>query len=730
MVRAVSGGVVSQGSVSGRVMAVWTPAVRELLLAVAALFAGFWYLEVPVVNSALFAVAVVLQGALGTVALSRVLGGSATSLLTVLGPGLILGGALAFVSFQVVGRGALGLGAVTLVGAAGALALCRSSNWQPLPSNAPWIIGQVLGLAALAMTWEFGELLPVAAAFYALGFLTGRNPRLPATVRWAAAAAAAALIAAPLALRQDYWWLVTDDYRFFEVLSTHITRSGPFADWGAMNWSRYHWLSYGWSGLLNELGGQPEPFTTLTRVMPLTYSTALAASLIQLTRHVTKTTPTNALTLTPAWAIIALNPLDWSGTSTAGIYAVIGAFFAVVSTSFEFSPHWSSRVSTYLLFAPVILGTKFPALLACGSGIVLLESTKLVSRRPRMERVLTFFLVLIFVYLGSLLAIATSGRIIGGFELVSVNVGLGQFSSFGQNFATMLLVLQRLSIAIPLFLIAIGPFRSRVTGPESQRSLLTLAPLLLLGAYLATVIFSNSKNYEYFSFPMIFVASLGLVCLSDDSAVYKTTANHWSHFRFFMTALALFAVGRVWVAHDVSLTFWNSIGMEIFDWNPSRVSLLQYATSDSRVGIAVTVALICLASHLALRRFSNHVLTSLLMATVLLTLHSYGSQTSLILTTERSTDEIVSNLGGEVTRDAARWLSENTSSSDLMASNHLFDPVTRRELPDMSIAAWSGREFLVLGPEYLLNRQEGWSAVELSMEFGNVPTEGSADRLR
>ena len=108
MVRAVSGGVVSQGSVSGRVMAMWKPAVRELLLAVAALFAGFWYLEVPVVNSALFAVAVVLQGALGTVALSRVLGGSATSLLTVLGPGLILGGALAFVSFQVVGRGAQG----------------------------------------------------------------------------------------------------------------------------------------------------------------------------------------------------------------------------------------------------------------------------------------------------------------------------------------------------------------------------------------------------------------------------------------------------------------------------------------------------------------------------------------------------------------------------------------------------------------------------------------------
>ncbi|MFM7081201.1 MAG: hypothetical protein ACKOYI_04455, partial [Actinomycetota bacterium] len=342
------------------------------------------------------------------------------------------GGALSFVLFQVVGRGTLGLGAVSLAGVASALALCRSGNWQPLPSNAPWIIGQVLGLAALAMTWEFGELLPVAAAFYALGFLTARSPRLPLTVRWIAGVAATALIAAPLVMRQDYWWLVTDDYRFFEVLSTHITRSGPFADWGAMNWSRYHWLSYGWSGLLNELGGQPEPFTTLTRVMPLTYSTALAASLIQLTKHITTTTPTNALTLTPAWAIIALNPLDWSGTSTAGIYAVIGALFAVCSTSFGLSQRWRTRFTIYMLFAPIILGTKFPALLACASGIALFEFTNILSKRRRTQKLFLIAFVLVVVYIGCLLAIAATSRIIGGFELVSVNVGLGEFSSFGR----------------------------------------------------------------------------------------------------------------------------------------------------------------------------------------------------------------------------------------------------------------------------------------------------------
>ncbi|MFZ9707215.1 MAG: hypothetical protein ACO3CG_05170, partial [Ilumatobacteraceae bacterium] len=62
------------------------------------------YLEVPIVNAPLFATALTLQAALGTVAITWLLKGVQPSLLLLLGPGLILGGALSFALFQLVGR--------------------------------------------------------------------------------------------------------------------------------------------------------------------------------------------------------------------------------------------------------------------------------------------------------------------------------------------------------------------------------------------------------------------------------------------------------------------------------------------------------------------------------------------------------------------------------------------------------------------------------------------------
>lgn len=730
MVRAVLGGVVSQGSVSGRVMAMWKPAVRELLLAVAALFAGFWYLEVPVVNAALFAVAIVLQGALGAVALSRVLGGAATSLLTVLGPGLILGGALAFVLFQVVGRGALGLGAVTLAGAASALALSRSSHWQPLPSNAPWIIGQVLGLAALAMTWEFGELLPVAAAFYALGFLTGRNPRLPSTVRWAAAVAAAALIATPLVTRQDYWWLVTDDYRFFEVLSTHITRSGPFADWGAMNWSRYHWLSYGWSGLLNELGGQPEPFTTLTRVMPLTYSIALAASLIQLTRHVTTTTPTNALTLTPAWAIIALNPLDWSGTSTAGIYAVIGAFLAVSLFAWNERVEFRHRLVTYSLFLLVGLLTKAHSALAIGLSVLVFEVSRLLLslkvRRPGRWILLVATLIGIatypLLYLGS--------KFDGGFELVAANPALGDLAKYGSVFALISQVISNLPL-LAILALALVYWRHdsrRGSSDTSTLPLMGLVPLLALGITLNVFVTGPANLFEYLSRPMIYLSALAITTSVSSIALSEPRARD-VRLVFLSGAVGIF--GFVWRALELYENSWDRLGKSLFNWNPEKVTLLKYVSDESTFGAGTLLMILVIVGLTNPRILRPKLVLSCLIPLVVLQLLAYQTRSANELSRIRTEGEIFSNIGVDSARDVAVWLRENTNEADTVATNFLYDYQTGGPLSDFSLGSWSQREFLVLGPnlfsyDYELLQFE----YELSIYFGEQPNEETAEQLR
>jgi len=168
---------------------------REVLLLAGVLAVVFAYLEVPVWNAVLFAVAVVLQAAFGTVVLTRLLTGLGSSLTLLLGPGLIVGGALSFAVFQLVGRGWFGIVAVTLVGGWSVVLLSGAADWQ-MSTQRLWMIGQVLGLGALALTWEFGELLPVAVAFFFLGFLTSNTPKLPRIAQAAACAAAAASPAA------------------------------------------------------------------------------------------------------------------------------------------------------------------------------------------------------------------------------------------------------------------------------------------------------------------------------------------------------------------------------------------------------------------------------------------------------------------------------------------------------------------------------------------------------
>jgi len=696
---------------------------REVLLLAGVLVVVFAYLEVPVWNAVLFAVAVVLQAAFGTVVLTRLLTGLGSSLTLLLGPGLIVGGALSFAVFQLVGRGWFGIVAVTLVGGWSVVLLSGAADWQ-MSTQRLWMIGQVLGLGALALTWEFGELLPVAVAFFFLGFLTSNTPKLPRIAQAAACAAAAALIITPLVLRQDYWWLVTDDYRFFEVLATHITNSGPFADWGAMNWSRYHWLSYGWSGLLNELGGQPEPFTTLTRIMPITYSASLAASLIHLTKHLTNNTLT-PLALTPAWTILALNPLDWSGTSTAGIYPVITALTATTIPALTTHQSPIRRLVLYAGFLPIVALTKLPGMFAVACSLLILE----VAARRTRSRPTTLAIALLATYvavsIGTLTAIWLTSRTLGGFELVTVNVGLGELASFGRNYAILFLTLQHLPLLITLLITGILLTKAKPTNTNTSTNLILLAPQAFIGFALATIIFHNPNGHEYFSGPFIFLASLGILAAS---TTVTRTHHHPTH--YLLAIPALFTIGTLWVTYDGSITLWKIIGEFTPDPNSTRIASLWFLTSDSRFAASLVFMSLTLIFCLKRGRAIPPPLGALLATVVLLTTYSYSQSTKRLLTTTPSQKEIEQTLGSLEIRKVGAWLKENTQDTDLAATNYLYHYQTGRPLTDFSIAVWSNREFLKLGPSFLDDFEQSLPLVELSMSFGENPTEELAAELR
>jgi hypothetical protein len=153
--------------------------IHNLGLAAATLTATLTYLNVPFGNALLIGVVVTLQAALGFLVLNRIVPKIQNSFLFLLGPGVIVGSALSFFFFQIFGRGWIGLIATLTAGLTSALKLARSAPRQTWRNGNLWYTFQILGTTALALTWEFGELLPATIALFILGFFTSGLPQFP-----------------------------------------------------------------------------------------------------------------------------------------------------------------------------------------------------------------------------------------------------------------------------------------------------------------------------------------------------------------------------------------------------------------------------------------------------------------------------------------------------------------------------------------------------------------------
>jgi hypothetical protein len=669
--------------------------VTELLLLAGVLAAAFAYLDVPFWNVLLFSTAVIFQAAFGTVVLTRISKGVPASLLLLLGPGLILGGALSFALFQIVARGVIGLIVVVMAGVASVVYLLRAPNWQPLGSERLWILGQVVGLAALALTWEFPELLPVAIALFILGFITGDMFTTPKWAKRVAVAVVAVAIITPLFLRQDYWWIVTDDYNFLEMLSQHLTRSGPFADFGVLDFSKYHWLSYGWSGLLNEFGGRPEPFTTLTRVMPLVYSLALTGSLVQVAGYLNKTRNWS-LGLVPVWAILAINRLDWSGTSTAGVFAVVAAAAAVILLALDTTQSFMRRILLYALFGVITILTKLPSVFTVVIIIFCAEIFTLTRRFATRPRTLVLLLGCAVASLGVVPLIWLASKIIDGFAITDVNPGLGQIATYGPSFAYLLILLQRFWLIVPVaILLGLSLGKKPVAQPPINLFVLCFGPIALLGVLMDTIMTGNANTFEYFSGPMYLVASLTLVgVVASDVAVLRPSKRRLI---VSLVAVLLVTFGYLWVRLSLAERLWRQIGTQLFEWDGLKVVLLQYVTFDRRIGAAAVTIAILSATTRSKWLSPRLTVVSLLVSLSSLTLYGYWNSAVSEFKRERQPAEIDAYIGAPDFITVGKWLASNSKVSDLVATNYMLSSNSGVPYSDYGLAALSEREYLLVG---------------------------------
>lgn len=684
----------------------------------------FVYLDVPVFNAPLFAAQLVLQASLGCFVVTRLLKSATPTILLFFGPGLILGGVVAFFVFQAVGRGVFGLVATIGLSLAALVSLLPHFDTRDWVSLSPALPVHALGLAALAASSEFPWLFVVAVGSFVCALVLesasahSRVRKLFIFVGYGLVLAVATLF------RGTYWWLITDDYKFFDVLARHITVSGPFAEWGSLDVSRYHWLSYGWSGLLDYASGTPEVLVTLTRVMPFVYSVALASSLLFVAEKIAgRNTTSNRFTIfLPVWVLLASFRLDWAAPSTAGVFAVLAAAVALLVLAVDRQSSLPRRLSLYSLVTVTVLLTKLPSVLVLPGLFLAVESQKIVSGHHAKHRRLVATLAVTLAAVAAISLLAPLSALLGDFS-VRWQRPAGQPLSSGFPFSLISPFAQHFWILIVIAVTwKLESRNEKETEHSSARTLLlALSPMFAAGVLMNAVIPNTEKAnvHEYFSMPNYFLAALcvSLIGLHLPDNIAQLRAN--SRLRMWLVLGGL--------AFGTQLLTSRLLMPIHLDQSSLHVLL-----GDCRIlfGIVVTVSLFLRETRIRVRPWIP-VLTLLLVALAETASMPVSNLIEKGVRPTLPTREVDSYLGSSDTQRVGDWLRKNTDDADVIATNYLYlQPRSGVFGDDYSLAMWSRREFLVLGPKFFGMAESATDEISLSNRFGDGPTPSDARALQ
>ena len=679
------------------------------------------YLEVPIPNAPLFATALVLQAALGTVVITWLLKGVQPSLLMLLGPGLILGGALSFALFQLVGRGVVGLVTSVATGTAAVAYLARTFTEPATGLARHQTLIHLLGLSSLAMASEFEWLLIPALACFFASIVIGLSGRSTSTSKIAVSLILVGGFAWAPMFRGAWWWVITDDYNFFEVVARHITQSGPFAMWGALDVSRYHWLSYGWSGLLDYSAGSPEPLVTLTRVMPLVYALALAASLLLFGATIAQGLSGEVFYALAAWVLVANFNLDWAGTSTAGVYAILAAMIALLSVISTREDSVKKRLLIYTTFAALLALTKLPSTLTLPAIVLGVETIRFTRESTFAKRVRAG---LASMLMGGLIAVV----LLLPFSTVVEPLGFEWAGGAGSSDGNWLREVVRVGgsnawifVAIVATCLIVRRMTPALTSSGPITIALSLGVLWVVGLVMNVVIQGTAKAnlHEYFSGPNYFLAGLAMFASVSLCSQLSTAPKLMKVDRIRFIALIVIALAAIVL---------NSEGPRLPLPSVLDRAVFRDFVFDGRLLLGLPFVLWMWAR----REYS---LFKLRIGTLVLAIAFVVSgvgENSLTLFREGTqpmtpSSELEVMLGSDEVRTVGRWLNENTEASDLVATNFLFSDSAQQVFSDdYSLAVWSKREFLVLGPKFFGVSETAKDKISLCVRFADSPSRTDA----
>jgi len=707
-----------RGSAARDLVAMW--------LTFAALFA---YLDVPLQHAPLFATNLVLQSSLGGIVIVLLLRSSEPSLLLLCGPGLILGGALSFTMFQLSGRGSIGVSSTLAAGVAATLLLLRSRDTSATDDPRWWLLGQLTGMGCLAIAAEFTELLPLVVSLLIAGVVLAPGQSTKLMMRWTVVVLVGVTATFTVIIRNDDWWMVTDDYQFLEVLTRHITVAGPTATWGVESFAEYHWLSYGWAGILGSLSGGPQPFVTLTRVMPVVYSISLASSLLMIAKYILRG-QRRAQIFLAVWSVIAVGNFEWTGTSTGGVFSVLAAGLATGMLVAQSRPTLTVAVPLLALFSTITALTKAPAVLGVALAMLAVVIGILGNGLSNPRRRLLTTAVGLAACLGIVMALIwTFGNVSDNrVQFVFRSYSLGQLSEFGPSFSGPALVLKRLFIWFPVMCgLAVTLRGARKSEYSAQWISMTLGVFAVTGLLIEVFVQSRANIFEYFSEPMYFLASLSLIHLgwlarSPRSSLVKGPKET-------LILIVSLSVGVLWGSASVREVFWDAITALVSDGASLKVELLKFATTDSRLAPVVVAAAAVAAT--GSRRRQRLFVPILQISLVTLSIGNLARPAIVDYREGTSTESRELIMGSDSVRITGEWLNTFTETSDLIATNHRADAGRTSEV-DFALAVWARREFLSLGRTISTSDAsiERTQASLASDEFANRPSRDSCERMR
>lgn len=692
-----------------------------------ALLLSLLYMGLTPQPAVLAGAAIVLHSLLGSAILLTLFPGLRPSTLLACGPGLMLGGPFSFMIFQFFGRGAIGAWISIIVSGVAGMWLVKRGAWETLGQDNTSTLVVVGGISAVAMSSQFSQMLISAVGLFVVStalrkFDDRHSPKSVAPIGFGLL-----LVLVPFISRNDSWGIITDDYLFLEVLTQHIVREGPLADWGVLNWGSYHWLSYGWAGLLDVTTGQTHPLITLTRVMPLVYSVSLGASLLlvpSLVGHQKSKHLTLALGVV---TVIAFVPLDWSGTSTAAALPVLAATVIVLSLTRSFHQSLFQRLITYVVLGLIAALTKLPIVIAL-IALFFANEFLLITQRPVGKRLQSkFSAVAIFGVIVSLVAFVVASRTFGRFILTLLHPDFSlvnprapipyDITQAGVAPAVLAMVVVKSWFIIPLVLVL-------VSGDNEPRNdaawfFQMCAYLFAYGIFLDLFVFGDASSHEYFSHPMYFLAAISMLYFLTQRTE-DARSSSIGRKGFELSSLIVASLGWSYFARKLAGTFEGLPGMAF--------GLLSDAETGAALGFVV---LIVATRTLSKGAWRAKVPLLLLCQTILL----LGPTVELgYERLQKVTPRHAVNLavGSPSTVEVGRWVDRHTPDGALLATNYLISLDGRSAYDTWALAAWSQREYLitdVTGPWFDTHNELHRRAKLVSESFAGTAESATLDEL-